>query len=318
MPVRVLITHGMSEADLSSIRASSKAVVVEISDSKEEALEKAAGAEIIQAGYWSDELLHQASGLKWAHSGGAGVERFMTPDFMSSPVILTNSAGVYAVPMADHVLAMMLYFSRNFDHLVRSQLRREWADRGARNADELCEKTVGIIGLGGIGQEVARRAKGFGMRVLATRRHPHLPSTDTDEVRGVEALPWLLAEADYVVLCPPLTPTTRHIMGEAELHAMKPTAYLFNVGRGGLVEESALIHALQEGRIAGAGLDVFEEEPLPPSSPLWDLPNVLITPHDAGSSPHSHERFLKLFLENLRRYLAGEPLLNVVNKVIGY
>jgi phosphoglycerate dehydrogenase-like enzyme len=242
----------------------------------------------------------------------------MTLDFLASPVLLTNSAGVYAVPMADHVLAMMLYFSRRFHVLGRNQFQHTWTDWNERRGDELNEKTVGIIGLGGIGQEIARRAKGFGMRVLATRKRPALPAEFTDEVRGIDALPWLLWEADYVVLCPPLTTITSQMIGERELAMMKPSAYLFNVGRGGLIDEPALIRALEQGVLAGAGLDVFEQEPLPADSPLWGLPNVLVTPHDAGSSPRSHERFLNLFLENLRRYLTREPLLNVVNKTEGY
>ena len=139
-----------------------------------------------------------------------------------------------------------------------------------------------------------------------------------DEVRGADQLPWLLKESDYVALCAALTPKTRHLIGEDELKLMKPTAHLMNIGRGALIDEQALIAAVKNSEIAGAGLDVFEEEPLPTDSPLWDMPNVLITPHNGGSSPRSHERLMDLFRDNLRRYVAGQPLLNVVDKVEGY
>jgi phosphoglycerate dehydrogenase-like enzyme len=251
-------------------------------------------------------------------SGGAGVEWFLTPDFIASPVVLTNAAGVYAVPIADHVMALVLHFSRQFNNLLRKQAKREWAEWGEFGAGELLDKTLGIVGLGGIGAEVARRAKGFGMRVIAVRRRPQLTSEHADEVRGAEDLAWLLAESDFVALCSALTHSTRHLIGQAELRLMKPTAYLINIARGGLVDEAALVTALQSAEIAGAGLDVFEEEPLPKESPLWDMPNVMITPHDAGSSPRSGERLMDLFCENLRRYIAGEPLLNVVDKEAGY
>ena len=184
--------------------------------------------------------------------------------------------------------------------------------------DDLKGKTLGIVGLGRIGSAVARRAKAFDMRVIATRRRPERLSKDVDEVRGAEALPWLLGESDYVVLCTALTSETRHLIGAEQLRLMKRTAYLMNVGRGGLIDEGALVEALNGGEIAGAGLDVFEEEPLPPDSQLWDMPKVMITPHRAGDSPRSHERFMALFCENLQRYVAGEALLNVVDKEAGY
>jgi len=318
MAVKVLITHGMSRADLERIEAVSGSITAEAARSMEEAVAKAGEAEVIQAGDWSDELWKSAPKLKWVQSGGAGVERYMTPGFIASAVVLTNAQGTYAIPIADHVMAFILHFSRQFNHLLRRQVKHEWADWGEHEMDDLKDKTLGIVGLGGIGSEVARRAKAFDMRVMATRRRPERPSKDVDEVRGAEALPWLLGESDYVALCPALIPETRHLIGAEQLRLMKPTAYLMNVGRGGLVDEGALVEALQAGEIAGAGLDVFEEEPLPADSPLWEMPNVMITPHRAGDSRRSHERFMALFCENLRRYVAGEALLNVVDKTAGY
>ncbi|UCC68964.1 MAG: D-2-hydroxyacid dehydrogenase [Armatimonadota bacterium] len=318
MLVRVLVTYDMSEADLEKIRSVSDSVEVEKAISMEEALAKVAEAEVVHAGRWSDELWRASPRLKWVQSTGAGVRRFLTSDFIAAAIVLTNARGVYAVPIADHVMAFVLHFSRLFNVLMRRQMKREWTEWGECDPDELSHKTLGIIGLGGIGSEVAKRAKGFGMKVIATRQRPELPSEHADEVRGVDQLPWLLEQSDYVALCAALTPKTRHLIGEEQLKLMKPTAYLMNIGRGGLIDEQALIAALREGEIAGAGLDVFEEEPLPAESPLWDMPNVLITPHNSGSSPRSHERLMELFRENLRRYVASEPLLNVVDKQEGY
>jgi len=317
--VKVLVTHGMSSDDIERISAVAEGIDAAAAGTPEEAMAQAADAAVIQAGHWSDELWKAAPRLKWVQSGGAGVERFMTPDFLASPVILTNAQGVYAVPIADHVMAFVLHFSRRFNDLVRKQIAHEWEEwEERRSSDELCEKTLGVIGLGGIGSEVAKRAKAFGMRVIATRRRPESPLQYADEVRGPDEMAWLLRESDFVALCSALTHETRHLIGEQELKLMKPTAYLVNIGRGGLVDEQALVLALRASEIAGAGLDVFEHEPLPADSPLWDMPNVMITPHDAGSSPRSHERFMGLFVENLRRFVAGEQLLNVVDKRAGY
>ena len=318
MAVKVLVTHGMGSEDLERIEAVAEGVSAEAARTAEEAMAGAAEAEVIQAGRWSEELWKAAPGLKWVQSGGAGVERFMTPEFIASPIILTNAQGVYAIPIADQVMAFILHFSRRFNELVRRQIAREWEPWERRSSEELCGKTLGIIGLGRIGSEVAKRAKAFGMRVIATRRRPESRSAHADEVRGADELAWLLRESDFVALCSALTDETRHLIGEQELKVMKPTAFLVNIGRGRLIDEQALIAALKGGEIAGAGLDVFEREPLPAESPLWEMPNVMITPHDAGSSPRSHERFMAVFLENLRRYVAGEPLLNVVDKRAGY
>jgi phosphoglycerate dehydrogenase-like enzyme len=311
----VLVTRKLSESDLSRIQAVSGSLGVEQAPTLEEAIARAPEAEVIFAGRWSDDLWKAAPRLRWVQSGGAGVERFLTPDFIASPIILTNAAGVYAIPIAEQVIAFILAFARGLHRTMRSQMAHQWE---YPEVQELLGSTLGIVGLGGIGTEVARRGKGLGMRVIAIRRRPDRPREFADEVRGTDALPWLLAESDYVALCTALTPDTRHLIGEAELHMMKPTAYLTNIGRGGLIDEPALISALQSGLIAGAGLDVFAQEPLPADSPLWDMPNVIITPHHAGDSPHSHDRLLALFCENLPRYLAGEELVNVVDKGEAY
>lgn len=313
--MKLLLTYNASDDDLEQIRAVSDGISTAAAGKLEEAIARAAEAEVIFAGRWSEELWRSASDLRWVQSWGAGIERFLTPDFVASPVMLTNARGVYAIPIADQVMAFLLHFSRGLNRLVRNQLERKWQHAPV---DELAGQTLGIVGIGGIGEEVARRAKAFDMRVVAVRRRPSLSSAYAEEVRGPDQLSWLLGESDYVALCSALTPQTRHLIGADALAQMKPTAYLINIGRGGLIDEAALAAALREGRVAGAGLDVFEKEPLPPDSPLWEMENVLITPHNAGSSPRSHERTMELFCENLRRYLAREPLMNLVDKRAGY
>jgi phosphoglycerate dehydrogenase-like enzyme len=245
----------------------------------------------------------------------AGVERAMFPALRERPILLTNAAGVYGIPIAEHALAMMLALSRRMPELIRRQQRREWK---SADGDELFESTALVAGLGGIGREIARRCRGLGMRVLATRVHPTNPDPDADRVYPADALHELLPEADWLILAAPATPATRHLIGATELAAMRSSARLINIARGSLMDQPTLVAALQSGALAGAGLDVFETEPLPPESPLWAMPNVIVSPHTSGASPRSLERTLHLFLANLRRYLAGEPLENVVDKSEGY
>lgn len=261
--------------------------------------------------------------LRWVHSGAAGAGGSLTPESMESDVVFTNSAGTHGVPVAEHALAMMFYFARALDRLAQGHRDARW-DRDAISGfdspvRELTDATLGVIGYGGIGRELARRAKGLGMQVWATRRRPggETPA-DLDRLFAATELNEVLAGSDYVVLTVPHTAETDRLVGARELALMKPTAVLINVARGPIIDEGALIEALESGRIRGAGLDVFEEEPLPSSSPLWRMDNVCITPHVAGLSPRFWERETSLIIENTRRYLAGQPLLNVVDKGAGY
>lgn len=261
------------------------------------------------------EVVAAAPRLRWIQMASAGVERAMFPALRDRPITVTNAAGVYAVPIAEHTLGMMLALARGLPDLIRRQERHAW--QGV-DGDELCGRTVVIAGLGGIGREIARRCRCFDMRVLATRRHPENPDPDADRVAGADALDTLLPEADWLALCAPATPETRRMIGREQLSMMEPTARLINIARGSLIDEAAMADALRKGRLAGAGLDVFEKEPLPPDSPLWDMPNVIVSPHTSGSSPRGLGRVLSLFQENLRRYLEGRPLKNVVDKREGY
>ncbi|MET0399543.1 MAG: D-2-hydroxyacid dehydrogenase [Longimicrobiaceae bacterium] len=288
-----------------------------------EALAAVRGAEVY-VGYGIPRELFRAAGgaLRCAHSGAAGVGGALYPEMRDSPVVLTNSAGIHAEPIADSVLAMALHFARGLDFAVRAQAERRWdkgpfdaADAPLRETEEL---TVGIVGLGGIGRAAARRFAALGARVLAVRRSAADAPAGVELLRGGDALGRLLEASDVLVVSVPETPGTRGMIGRAELERLRRGAVLVNVARGRVVDEDALVDALRGGRLRGAALDVFAREPLPPESPLWDLPNVLVTPHVSGTSHRFWRRETDLVVENVRRYLAGKPLLNTVDKHAGY
>lgn len=256
-----------------------------------------------------------APSLKWIHTLSAGVDGIMTPEIAGLDIRISNTKGIHGVPIANHTLAYMLAFLRRFPLLWRQQQRREWSI--PQGPEEIDGKTVGIIGLGSVGTEIARQSQALGMRVIATRR-TSAKSDWVDKLFSPSELELLLGESDFVVLALPLAPSTRRFIGEKELSLMKKTAYLINIARGDVVDEAALIKVLQEGGIAGAGLDVFADEPLTEESPLWDMPNVIVTPHIASMSPHYMERALKVFCDNLQRYVKDEKLLYEVDKKLGY
>jgi phosphoglycerate dehydrogenase-like enzyme len=246
--------------------------------------------------------------LRWFHSFSAGVDHPAFRSLLERGVLLTNSAGSSNVPIAQYVLAMMLRVVKGTDAWSEAQRERRWAPH---DAGELTGLAAGIVGLGHIGLEVARLAQAFGMRVLGCRRSARRPR-HVDELVPPERLPDLLAQSDFVVLAVPLSSATERLIGEAELRAMRQGAWLINVARGRVVDEPALVRALSEGWIGGACLDVFHEEPLPPESPLWSLPNAIVTPHNSGRSPRNLERATAIFLDNLARFGSRRPLRNRV------
>jgi phosphoglycerate dehydrogenase-like enzyme len=260
-----------------------------------------------------------APGLRWVHSPAAGVGGMLFPAMRASRVVLSNSRGMNAVAVAEHVLMLMLAAVRRMPEAMRAQADKRWAAEDLSGLPSLRGRTLLIVGLGAIGCELARMASGLGMRVVGTRREAGDPLPEGVAQAGDPAdLPVLLPTADIVVLAAPLTAATRGMMGAAELALMKPTAWLVNVARGKLVDEPALIRALEARTIAGAALDVFEHEPLPAASPLWSLPNVIVTPHIAGFRDDYWDAAVDLFAANLRRYLAGETVTNIVDKRAGY
>lgn len=263
-------------------------------------------------------LFDRAPRLRWVQLASAGVDHGARAGLLEGEVIITNASGIHATPIGEYVLGTVLMFARRALRSFRQQREKHWERFPTA---EVRGKTMGIIGLGNIGNEVARLARAFGMRVVATRRSAVRRQSGVDGVDLVypaAGLPQLLAEADFVVLSLPLTPETKALIGEDELRAMKPSAYLINISRGAVVDEEALVVALREGWIAGAGLDVFAREPLPADSELWELPNAIVTSHIAGLSELYNQRLVDLFCDNLQRYLAGQPLRNVVDKMLAY
>jgi phosphoglycerate dehydrogenase-like enzyme len=320
--IKILVSFDLPSVYIKKIGDVSTNLEIYQSQQNEELLNLIKDADILFAGFFSREMFLAARRLKWIQTMGAGVERFLFPEVVRSNVVITNASGVHPIPISEHVIAMMLSFCRKLHLFFRYQMERKWERyRGSaeRQIEELSGKTVGIVGLGRIGDEIAKKTKSLGMRVIATRRNPTAPTPSyVDKLVHPENLKELLTESDFVVLTIPLTKETEGMIGEAQLRSMKRTSYLINVGRGKIVQEDKLIQALKEGWIAGAGLDVFEREPLPQDSELWDMKNVIITPHVAGSTPHYLERSTDIFCENLKRFIRNEPLINVVDKTIGY
>lgn len=270
-------------------------------------------ANLSKAGY--EQILERATSLRWMHTASAGVENLLSDTIKERGISFTNSAGVHAIPIAEWVLHALLMIVKRGPRMLAAQHEHRW-ERDVE-FDELGGKTLTILGAGGIGQEIARRAAGFGMRIWGSNRSGH-------EVEGFERIvsgeDWrdLLPETDFLAIATPLTAETKHLVGERELAALPDHAWLINIARGAIVDEPALMMALRNGVIAGAALDTFEKEPLPSESPLWTLPNVLISPHNSGSSPRSTDRVVDLFIDNLQRFVADKELRNLVDLEAGY
>ena len=273
----------------------------------------APGADVI-AGEVPEAMLAGAGKLAWIHSWAAGPDVQLYPAFVASPITLTCSKGNGAIPLAEHAMMLMLMLNRNAMHWIEAQRERRW-DRIVHG--ELNGMTVGIIGLGHSGVDLALKAKAFHMRVLGIRRTAE-PAPHVDRMYRHEDLHAFLAESDFVVVTCPYTPQTKDMLGEAEFRAMKPSAYYICFSRGGIANDAALLRALTEKWIAGAGLDAHGVEPLPAESPFWSLPNTIVTPHNGATSARTPERGFDMFVENLRRYASGQPLFNVVDKHAGY
>jgi phosphoglycerate dehydrogenase-like enzyme len=263
-----------------------------------------------------DRFVGRAPKLRWIHSVSVGVESVLTPCVRLRGLTVTNGRGVFDQPIAEYVMTMILAICRRLPQLIELQRERTWQPLEAR---ELAQTTIGLIGLGGIGREVARLARPFGPRVVAIRRHPNAGPVDGVEVLGgPEALPELLALADFVLLAVPLTGETEAVIDDEALARVKPGAWILNVARGALVDEVALLRALQSGPIGGAVLDTFREEPLPEASSFYRLSNCIVTPHTSWSSAAVLGRTFDVFCDNLRLYRAGEALRHVVDTALGY
>lgn len=262
-----------------------------------------------------DTLIQQMTNLKWLHVTRGGVNAYLTPTVKARPIQVTGSKGIHGTVFSEFALACIFTLAKKLPDAMAAQSQKKWQKL---QPVEVEGKTIGIVGLGTVGMELARKAKALGMRVLATKRNPGAKPDFVDELGGPGFLPTLMAQADFVVLLLASVPSTFNIIGEKELRLLKPTAYLINLTGGRAVEEKLLVRALKEQWFAGAVLDAFERQPLPEESELWSLPNVIVTPRIAGITSQKWPAVLPVFKDNLRRFLAGEPLRNVVNKELGY
>jgi phosphoglycerate dehydrogenase-like enzyme len=329
--MKLLIHPAVEPERLAKIVAAAGDMTVVNAVDEMEAIRSIPGADAV-FGKLTPPMLAAARRLRWVQSPTASLEHYLFPDLIAHPCVLTNMRGLFSDVIADQVFGYILCFARNLHHYIRNQLAARWEPVGGeservsfatgpgivtaidRAHRPLTGATLGIVGLGSIGTQVAHRAPAFGMRVLA------VDPVQTETAAGLvalwrpERLPDLLAESDYVVIAAPHTPQTSKLFRRAQLQQMKRSAYLINVGRGAIVDLADLTAALAAGEIAGAGLDVFETEPLPAEHPLWRMENVILTPHVAGYGPQIAERHLGVLLENIRRFRRGEALHNIVDK----
>lgn len=316
------VRWAIPESDLQGIREELPEVEIVSLQDRADLPAALAEADAFVGWIFPRELFASAPRLRWVQSASAGIEANLFPELVASEIVLTNGAGLHAVSIPEHALALLLSLARNVHHATRMQAQRRWDRFGviafAGGVRELSGSRLAILGAGAIGASLARLANALGMTVRVLRRRPDRPVEGAEAVVGREGLLDLLAWADAVVLATPLTAETRNLIDRRALAAMKSSAFLINVARGEVIDDDALVDALRRGAIAGAGLDAFREEPLPESSPYWELENAIVTPHISGYTASYFQRVLDLFRGNLRRFVRGERLRNVVDKQLGY
>lgn len=309
----VFVNGAFDEATQARIRAVPGAKVEFFTD-RQAMEERSDEATVIASTFLSAEALARATKLEWVQSWAAGPDEILGPELAASPVVLTSAKGNGAIPLAEHAIWQMLMLNRDALSWIRAQDDHRW-EQGTHG--ELNGLTVGIIGLGNSGQDLALKAKAFHMTVLGMRRS-QAPTPNVDELFRQDRLHELLERSDFVVVTAPVTSETRGLIGEAELRAMKKTAMFIVFSRGGIVDDDALLRALDEGWIAGAAIDAFDNEPLPADSPFWTAPNIICTPHAGARTLATRARGMDIFVDNLTRFLSGQPLVNIVDKQIGY
>lgn len=322
MPITLLVTADPQAPYLDVLRQLPADVRVIVSSHPAELAAAAPEADAILNGEFKDPTLLKsvfplASRVRWVHTLSAGVEHVLSPEIIASPVPLTNGRGVFRRPLGEWAVSAMLHFLYQHRRLIRQQEQGVW---DSFDIEELHGKTVGIVGYGEIGRAVAERARPFGCRIVALRRKPEQSAADPliDQAYAPAQIDEMIAACDFVVAAAPLTPSTRGLIGSRQFAAMKPSAVVINIGRGPVVDEAALVAALESGKIRGAALDVFDVEPLPAGHPFYKLRNVLLSPHSADHTPGWKDRAVQFFMENFARFYKGEPLENVVDKHAGY
>ncbi|HSP69876.1 MAG TPA: D-2-hydroxyacid dehydrogenase [Bryobacteraceae bacterium] len=321
MSLTLLVLADPAAAWLKLLGTLGHQVTVIVSNDPARVRECAPQADVIVNGTSNPPLLSAAippaRRARWIHSLWTGVDNVLCPEIMASPLPLTNGRGVFRRPLAEWTIGAMLYFAYRMRRMIRQQQAGVWE---AFTTEEIQGKTLGIVGYGGIGSTAAELARPFGMRIVALRRRPELfqPDSRVDQSFARSQINELMAASDYVLLAAPLTDETRGMIGASQIAAMKPAGVLINVGRGAVVDETALIRALEAGKIRGAALDVFSVEPLPSGHPFYSMENVLLSPHTADHVQDFIHLAVESFLDNLRRFQAGQPLLNLVDKHAGY
>src|SRR3989344_5416834 len=323
MKILLIKTEGMkpleiTEKHLERLKAVDKNIKVTavLFLDKQQIAEQLIDADIISGVPWVIPSIKNAKKLKWIHTFSAGMDRVITPEVLKSKIILSNSSGIHAIPIAEHVLGFMLIFTRSFYETFENQQNKIWEKN--QNVTELREKTLLVVGLGRIGMEIARTASCLGMNVLGVKQNIKNKPSFVSKLYTIKQLNSALPKADFVVISLPLTPNTKHLFDISKFKKMKESAVIMNIGRGPLIKETDLILAIKNKIIAGAGLDVTEVEPLPKESPLWEMKNVVITPHHSGWSEKYMDRAIDIFCLNLKAYLKGKPLPNLVDKKRGY
>jgi len=317
--MKILIQYPFTDDQIAAFRQLATGLGHEVYHTNDdaEALQVAPEVEVI-LGWFKPDVCAAAPHLRWIQSFSTGMEKFLFPAIIErDEVKISNVAGLYASQGAEHAWALLLALTRQIPLAVHNKDRRAWE---GKDVIELAGSTLGLIGLGGFGIEMAKRSQGYSMKILAIDPvRTEKPDYVTElKPTSTETLHDLLRRSDVVMTACPLTKETYHLIGAAELAIMKPSAYLINVTRGGIIDEPALVDALQNGQIAGAALDVTEKEPLATESSLWDAPNLIITPHRAGASQHRPRMIFEFFMQNLERYLKGKSLLNVIDKQRGF
>jgi D-2-hydroxyacid dehydrogenase (NADP+) len=319
---KILVTFDLPDLFIKKIEAISPNLEVTKNNKEKEVLKLTEDTDILFSGLFSLEIFLKAKKLKWIQTTGAGVDRFLHPEVINSQTIITNAGDIFATPVSEHIILLMLSFCRQMPLFTLNQSQKKWERYGGYTkgiCQELSGKTLGVVGLGKIGSETAKKAKHLGMKIIATKKNPAPQKPDyVDTLLSTEDLPILLKESDFVTITAPLTKETQGLISKEQLQIMKKTSYLINVSRGKIVKEQELITALKEHKIAGAGLDTFEEEPLPQNSKLWEMENVIITPHMAGQSNIFLERITMIFIQNLQLFLTNNPMINTINKNTGY
>ena len=324
---KVVSTYPFSTTELAELQEAAQTDVLCVT-TREQLIARLPEAEVLCSYWLPDNWLDLTPNLRWLQVAGAGVDGLPASVLLDAenPILITTAVGIHSLTVGEYVFGSMLMFNRSWPQMVHLQDRHIWPQNTnwyKLERRELFEQTLGIVGLGHIGRRIAQLGKAFGMRVLATRRSVQEITEPTDEANvdqlyPIKKLRAMLQQCDYIVLTVPLTPETVNLIGEAELRIMKSNAYLVNVARGHIIDEKALLHALEEHWIGGAGIDVTDKEPLPADSPLYRLPNVILTPHIAGESIYYGKRLTALFAENLRLYRADKPLHNRYDPERGY